>query len=407
MKRIAMAMAIGCVMLFLAYPTFSQGSDTYGKGLTLKLNDEGSKFARFITWHQAWLTVQNDANDDLRSIPMLRRSRVLMFAKISPRFLILTHFGLNSLTAANMHPTGQSSQAQLFMHDAWAEYTVVPKKLYVGAGLHYWNGISRLTNQSTLNMMTLDAPRFNWATLGLTDQFARHLGVYAKGNLGRLDYRVSINEAIQTTLDDGISLETNQTLYQNDGGKVYAGYFSYQFWDREGNTLPYYVGSYVGTKRVLNVGAGFNYHPEGTTTLQTDSSMAQNDVALLAADVFYDNPIGTKGAAITAYGAFYNFNFGPDYLLKGTSDVIGTGNIVYGQLGYLTPKFSEKVKLQPYASYSHRMLEANPNASSTLGIGANAYLDGHNCKVTVEYQNSQNPAGDRSGKAVIQAMIYL
>lgn len=394
-------------MLFSATILTAQGSENYGSGLKLSLNEDGSKFARFITWHQAWLTMQNDANGDLRTTPMLRRSRFLMFARITPRFLINTHFGINSLTAANMSPTGQSAQTQLFMHGAWAEYTIVPKKLYIGAGLHYWNGLSRLTSQSTLNIMTLDAPRFNWATLGLSDQFARHLGLYAKGNLGRLDYRVSINEALQTSLDDGLNLVPDQTLYQNNGGKVYAGYFSYQFWDKEGNTLPYYVGSYVGKKRVLNVGAGFNIHPEGTTTMNVDSSMTPNDVSLFAVDLFYDNPIGENGSAITAYTAFYNFNFGPNYQLGGGSDVIGTGNIIYGQLGYLTPDFSEKVKLQPYGSYSHRMMEALPNAASTLGIGANAYLDGHNCKVTVEYSNSQNAAGDRTGKVVAQAMIYL
>jgi hypothetical protein len=53
-------------------------------------------------------------------------------------------------------------------------------KTTVGGGLHYWNGISRLNNQSTLNLMTLDNQRQAWATLGLSDQLQRHIGVYAK-----------------------------------------------------------------------------------------------------------------------------------------------------------------------------------------------------------------------------------
>jgi hypothetical protein len=44
----------------------------------------------------------------------------------------------------------------------------------------------RLNNQSTLNLMTLDNQRQAWATLGLSDQFARHIGVYAKGALGAI-----------------------------------------------------------------------------------------------------------------------------------------------------------------------------------------------------------------------------
>ncbi|MEM0999930.1 MAG: porin [Bacteroidota bacterium] len=407
MKRIATVLAISIAMLLPSGWILGQGSGNYGSGLKLKLNENGSKYARFITWHQMWLTVQDDANGDLSTVPMLRRSRMLMFAQISPRFLINTHFGLNNLTAAGLHPTGQSSQSQLFMHDAWAEYTVIPKKLSIGGGLHYWNGISRLTSQSTLNMMTLDAPRFNWATLGLSDQFARHLGIYFKGQIGRLDYRLSINEAMQTTLDDNVSLENVPTVYQNDGGKVYSGYLSYQFLDKEGNTLPYYVGSYLGTKRVFNLGAGFNLHPEGTTSLQIDSSISRNNVRLLAVDAFYDHPLGENGSALTAYAVWYNYDFGPNYLLQGTSDVIGTGNIVYGSLGYLLPNFSEKIKIQPYLQYSHRRLEAQPEAASTIGIGANGFLDGHNCKVTIEYQNRRNPLGVRSGRLITQAMIYL
>ena len=139
----------------------------------------------------------------------------------------------------------------------------------------------------------------------------------------------------------------------------------------------------------------------------TDSTISENDVALFAADVFYDNPLGENGSAVTFYGAFYNFNFGPDYLLTGTSSTIGTGNILYGQLGYLVPDFSEKIKVQPYASYSHRLLEGQPDAASTLGIGVNGYLDGHNCKVTLEYRNDLNPAGVRTGSFRTQAMIYL
>ena len=95
----------------------------------------------------------------------------------------------------------------LFLHDAWAEFAVEPGKLHIGSGLHYWNGISRLTNQSTLNMMTLDNPGgqggvsvsdarlFPWSNITTSDQFARHLGIYAKGSLGKFGYRISANNA--------------------------------------------------------------------------------------------------------------------------------------------------------------------------------------------------------------------
>lgn len=61
--------------------------------------------------------------------------------------------------------------AQFFLHDAWTEFKVTDE-LYVGAGLHYWKGMTRLANQSTLNFMTLDnsRPFAHWHSLGILEQ---------------------------------------------------------------------------------------------------------------------------------------------------------------------------------------------------------------------------------------------
>ena len=109
----------------------------------------------------------------------IRRARILTYSQINKDFLILTHFGLNSLNANNQSPLGRGEESQLFFHDVWGQYNLNANHA-IGAGLHYWNGISRLNNQSTLNIMTLDNNRQSWATIGLSDQFARHIGIYAK-----------------------------------------------------------------------------------------------------------------------------------------------------------------------------------------------------------------------------------
>ena len=155
------------------------------KSLTVKLSNDGAKYVRFILWHQQWLQTSNLAISDapLRLSTSIRRSRVLAFAQISPRFLILTHFGLNNLTTGNMNALGnQGDGPQMFLHDAWTEFKVLDNSnaLYIGGGLHYWKGLTRLANQSTLNFMTMDnsRPFVHWHSLGITDQFARHMGFY-------------------------------------------------------------------------------------------------------------------------------------------------------------------------------------------------------------------------------------
>jgi hypothetical protein len=191
------------------------------KPLTLKLNENGSKYVRFIMWHQFWATAtQNnpgtrDVNGNVidgtngssawSSDIALRRSRFLAYAQVSPRVMILTHWGINNqsfingATAPNgpnptTTPSNQGKKPQLFLHDAWTEFRIIPQKLYIGVGLHYWNGVSRLSSHSTLNFMTLDAPIFNWHNIEATDQFARQFGIYAKGQLGKLDYRIALNK---------------------------------------------------------------------------------------------------------------------------------------------------------------------------------------------------------------------
>ncbi len=408
---------------------FGQASENYGGGLKLKLNEDGSQYVRFITWHQMWATFSQNANDEVQTDFLLRRSRFLMFSQISKRFLILTHFGLNSLGPGQMGTAGPvpaaNGNGSFFMHDAWVEYTVVPGKLNLGGGLHYFNGISRMNSQSTLNFLTLDNALHNWANLGTSDQFARHLGFYAKGKLGKLDYRLAVNEAIRNPLlggtlasidrtSDTTGFVANKAVYRNPGrsggGKIFAGYVSYELLDKESNLLPFMVGTYLGKKKVFNIGAGFFYHTDGAFYYSDTNGTGELVSPLsFAADAFLDMPVGDGGGALTAYASFTRHSWGPN--LTGGLDGVGTGNILYGHAGYLIPG----TKIQPYVQFTQRDLEAYdgfvaPN-SNRIGIGANYYLEGNNAKITAEIQRSQNQGEAARPEASsffrIQAMIYL
>lgn len=439
MKNI-LSLWVGCMCLCLSVgDSMAQSKDDSYTPMTLRLSEDGSKFIRFINWHQFWLTGANDAATDKFTVrPSLRRSRFLMYAKISPKFLILTHIGINSFGADQLNGIGQG-RAQVFLHDAWVEYELVPKALYVGGGLHYWNGISRLTNQSTLNFLPLDMPRFNWPTINTTDQFARHIGIYAKGKLGKLDYRIAVNEAMTKNIDfsrpvnaDFATINARALSQGNQGRYVYQGYFNYQFLEAESNTLPYMVGSYLGKKRVFNIGAGFYLNPASALTLNDatnpldgsltepsaiisdmDAKTTSHDVALFGVDVFYDSPLGNNGSALTAYLVYYDYNFGPNFLYA-RGETIGTGSIVYGQAGFLLPGEGAKNRLQPFASYSVRAFDQfqddayQQNTASTLGVGLNYFVNGHHSKFTLEYQQSQSAlTGEGTGFGRLQYVIFL
>lgn len=358
------------------------------KPLTLKLNESGSKYIRFIMWHQIWVTTNNLESDNakLQLTPSIRRSRLLAFSQISPKFLILTHFGLNSLTPNNMTSLGSNGNApQLFLHGAWGELQVNPS-LYVGGGLHYWKGLNRLANQSTLNFMTLDQSRpfVSWHSLGITDQFARHLGVYAKGAIGKFDYRVALNSPIRNTLGGGkdFGMKDSGWMYTGvanpnsagdpTGNTIFEGYFRYNVWDKESTKLPYAVGTYLGKKKVLAIGAGFYSHPNGMFNPTTNEHA---DVSHFALDVFLDMPV--EGGAVNAYASLMNFNYGEDYVSRWA----GTGTALYGQLGY----FVKSAKIMPYIALQSGNYDGFEDPVSALDLGVNYFVNGHNAKLTLEY----------------------
>jgi hypothetical protein len=439
--------------------SFSQGSADYGSGMKLNLNPEGSKYIRFIAWNQIWFRAsqlnpgsavggeQTNTNYDIGA----RRIRMLAMAQVSNRYMILTHFGINNQTFINGGGSGSSGtggygagkKPQIFFHDVWNEYAVIlPSKknkntsLSLGGGLHYFMGVSRMTQASTLNFLTVDSPIFSWANIEASDQFARQFGLFAKGKLNRLEYRLALNKPFATNL-----VPTTEAAVDNSGKTAFAktGYLEYHFWDIESNVLPYKVGTYLGTRKVFNVGAGFYTQPKGTRSLN-NGSQKTHDVNLLAVDAFMDLPLGNKdrNMAVTAYAGFFNYNFGPHYLrnigimnpamasvdysgsdrlLSGAGNaqpMIGTGNIFYTQAGLLLPKYSEKpkVRVQPFAAFTHKDFEALPVGVNNFDMGANWLIDGHHAKITTQYSlrpGIEAISGKKRsfGEFIAQLQIYL
>lgn len=404
MKQISLLITF--VICLFCGQIYAQGIDEYTGGYKVKLNEDGSKYFRIIAWGQFWAQYNDNAPDTSSKLDFsVRRARVLTYTQLNKKFMVLTHFGLNSLNGDNTSPTGLGNSSQLFFHDFWGEWQLTENHS-AGMGLHYWNGISRANNQSTLNMMTLDNNRQSWSTLGLSDQFARHIGVYMKGKFGKLQYRVAVNEANASTLDNRNPLEDGVTVYGGrriigsaDAGKVYQGYFDFNIFDQESIFLPYKVGTYLGSKKVFNVGAGFFLHPDGVV----ESSGNGANVTLFSIDAFYDAPLGGNNDAITAYAQFQSNDYGKDYFFG----PYATGNMMYGHVGYLIPGEKTKTRLQPYLSYNHRSIDAINDNAARFGIGGNIFLTGHHSKISIEYSNEKVGNADANGVVTIQAMIFL
>ncbi|MFV8352259.1 porin [Flavobacterium sp. XS2P14] len=459
MKKIFFMVAV----LLLSLKGFSQGSTDYGAGLKFNLNEDGSKFMRVIAWNQIWFrSAEMNPGTMIGGEPAStatdignRRLRFLAYAQVSKRYMILTHFGINNQTFINGGAAGTSGtggygagkKPGLFFHDAWNEYAVVlPEKdkkfsFTLGAGLHYYMGLSRLTMASTLNFLTIDAPIFNWPLIENSDQFARQVGLFAKGKYGKLEYRMSYNKPYATNLvPTNVTVADDAVAVDNSGNTKWskAGYFEYQFLEQEANVLPFKVGSYLGTKKVFNIGAGFYTAPDATKS-SVNSTINKHDIKLFSADVFLDMPIGKKEnkMAVTAYSVLYDYDFGPNYLRNvgimniGSVDpnftgsraiagagnaqpTMGSGNIWYTQAGVLLPckDAKPKIRVQPFGAVTYKNFDALEQSSTQFDIGSNFFLDGHHAKITAQYSTRPvyTSLTNRSGSLgdfIVQLQIYL
>jgi len=151
------------------------------------------------------------------------------------------------------------------------------------------------------------------------------------------------------------------------------------------------------------------------------------------AELFYDAPINKeKGTAITSYLGYFDTDFGPNYLRNvgandytggGTSfngsgndfPMMGTGNTVFFQLGYLLAKTKNNGQLQPNIAIQYSDYEGLDEAMIVYDLGINYFFKGHSNKMTLGYQNrpiyqltnNQLKVDERKGMIVLQYQIEI
>jgi len=402
--------------LFLTCIFFStaQTQTTGINPITLNLNQDGSRYLRFTFLNQVWLrytdanpgsTISGFSQAQIFDLG-LRRTRIQLFGRISPRVYFYTQFGLNNFTFNSKQFSGA------FFHDAVTEFTVNEKWLSIGAGLTGWSGLSRNASPSVGSILSLDAPLYQQTTNGVNDQFLRKLSLYAKGKIGKLDYRVAISKpmAVQNAVALVNPLNVNSDFSFKPGKLETQAYLMYQFFDQEDNTNPYTVGTYLGKKKIFNIGAGIIYQPDAMWHLDVDADTVSSQMLLLGVDLFYDAPINKeKQNAITIYVAYNKFDFGTNYVrnsgvmnpanginssgsFNGSGNgfpMIGTGQTLYLQAGYLFKKeLIGKGTIQLFAASQYSSFERlNDNMLMYEG-GLNWLIEGtHASKLSINYQS--------------------
>ena len=404
------------------------------------LNESGSNYLKLNITTQMWArygennpgSTQSGFVADNNFDVGIRRGRIQLFGMINEKTFLYTQMGINNFSVNGSRKPG------LFFHDVLGEYHLTKRTLHLGMGLSGWGGLARFSSPSVASIMGIDAPLFLQTTNDVSDQFLRKLGVYAKGKLGKFDYRLMLSSPMTIKYATGVNAIGTQSDFSLKPASVQSsGYVMYQALDEESNLTPYTIGTYLGKKHVLNFGAGFQYqknamwHLADTTKKDTVFEPLMN----FAIDAYYDAPIGNNGAALSLYAAFVKTNFGKNYVRnngamnlsdaieKGSTNgsgpgtafpMYGTGNVVYLQGGYLLPnKNNNQVRYMPYMMLMHADYDKFNESMNVFDLGLNVFLKEHKTKLTFDYQNrpvynnTNWKVSDRLGLFIVQLQLAI
>lgn len=410
------------------------------------LNESGSHYIKATMVGQIWSRYTDfnpgtTLNGYANQVPFdigIRRARVNFLAQPTDRIFFYAQFGQNNFNLTSKLNTGA------FIHDFVGEYSILTKHLSIGTGLSGWSGLTRFSAPAAGSILGIDAPLYQQVTNGVTDQFLRKLSIYAKGKIGKIDYRIALSNPMtaqsNTTYSSKIS-STQAMISPRPPQLQTQGYFNYQFFDQEDNTLAYTTGSYHGKKKILNIGAGWIHQNDALWLLSAPGDTTNVNMTLLGADLFTEIPLSEKRNCISVYTAFTDFQMGKNYLrylgvmnpstgITGANTVssaaggnavplIGTGQTIFTQIAY---KFKDNLlpeqgSLQVYASAQISKYQALKDNMMLYEGGVNWLINGdHHSKLTVSYQsrpvyskdtNGDNVMNTRRGMAVLQYQISL
>jgi hypothetical protein len=393
--------------------------------MKVKLSEDGSHYLKWTFLNQVWLrynesnpgtTVLGEPKSETFDIG-LRRTRIQFYGQLTDHVFFYTQFGQNNfnyLAGQNALNNG-NRKVQVFFHDALGEYKVWKDndKLKLGAGLTIANGLSRFSQPSIGTIMTMDVPVFAQATVDQTDEFSRKLSLYARGQLGKFDYRVVMSDPFPITSNGSPTppINENATFAQDTQHKQYQGFFIYNIFDRESHVTPYMTGTYLGKRTVFNIESGFISQKNATWSTPDDGVTTDyHDMNLLSIAVFYDAPLNADiGTALSAYAGFFDLDYGPNYLryngimnpatgiINGPAPgsqgnafpMFGTGKVIYTQIGYLfrNDLFGDTGTLMPYASLMSADYERLGDRMNVYSVGLNWLIKGHGSKLSLDYQS--------------------
>jgi hypothetical protein len=347
---------------------FATGAHDALAGPTITFGEEG--FVTFSYAVQVWGRQQSytsPTDNGKMWDTYLRRNRLLFAGQAND----LIGFYVQ-VEAGNEDKRGEADKS-IFYRDAYltADFTDGVRLI---AG-RFKNTFSRENLEACMEPLTIDRSELIAYTPFGVQGGTRDTGAAVWGNLagGKMQYRVMVGDGRQ---GDEVAKKKPRVT-----GRVHLSLF-------DPETDYGYLATYLGTRKVLTIGAAYDYQADvayGNFPERTDL----RDYKAWTADVYMEYP--TSAGTFTLTGAYFDYSTGnainesPDPRLPVTSEL----KAYYVKGAYLLPQKVGWGRLQPYFRYekSDYAVEGGLYDQEWRGAGVNYYLNGQNLRLSLEYAN--------------------
>ena len=314
------------------------------------------------------LQTQGDATQDAASHlyaqnVFIRRARILVGGQIAPNLTFFAETDSPNLFKSTVAGV-KNNASTIILQDAYVNYKF-KDQFSVDAGLLLVSP-SRNGLQSAASLMPVDYGAHTFAnSAALQNSAGRDTGIQARGYLAnkKFEYRAGIFQGMR----DAVNRELRSTVR-----------VQYNFFEPE--TSFFYTGTYLGKKKILAIGGGFDH---------------QHKYDAHSADIFFDWPVSS--GAITAQLDHIRYN--GSTFLKNLPDQQDT----LFETGYLIGK----TRVMPVVQVAERNFAASSGIDEKrYGAGVNYFLNGHNANFKALFIRSDLKGGKTANQFTVQLQFF-
>lgn len=317
---------------------------------------------RLQFWYQG---VFEENDSDIHDF-MLRRPYLHISGQIIPKVTFFTHIAGDRIGQHGLDKPGYGLGTGIAVRDAWITIDLL-EELKVQVGRMYIPFTRAFGTESTFALCTLDLPFVQGGVRGapfFPSKVGRDDGVVLWGNIldGMVQYRFMASEGQEGDKNPEDRLRL-------------AGRLSVSLLDPE--VQWFNKGTYLGTKKVLSLGAGLDTQND----LQWAATGPSEDYQAWTVDLFFDYPIGS--GSITVEGAYVDMENAP-----GDTDA----TTWYVLSGFTIPRFVDFVQVQPYFRFERFDREDSYYTNYVCG-GLNFFVNGHAFKAVLDFTRAMHKSG--------------